>query len=489
MAVVPFLIESAFIKGEFVGAESGATFEVMDPSTGELLGRVADTGAADVKAAIDAASAAFVQWRETPARDRSDLLKKLFHLMKANAADLARLMTLEQGKPLAEAQGEISFSASFVEWFAEEGRRIYGDVVASPFPSKRMLHLKQPVGVCGLITPWNFPSAMITRKAAAALAAGCTVVVKPSEETPFSALAIARLVSEAGFPAGVFNVVPCSRARASEVGRKLCTDPRVRKISFTGSTAVGKKLMELCAEGVKKISLELGGNAPFIVFASANMDDVIRGATASKWRNAGQTCITSNRFLVEGKIHDEFVKRLNQSMDKIHLGNGLNPYVTQGPLINKRGVEKVERLVKDAVEKGAYLHRGGAISSHGVNYYEPTLLSDVSTTMSIADEEIFGPVASVFKFETEEQAIRIANATPYGLAGYFFSQDMAQIWRVASRLDFGMIGVNEGGLSTAESSFGGLKESGIGKESSKYGIDEYVDVKYVCLGGMSGGVC
>jgi len=483
------IINSAFINGQFVQAKSGATFEVVDPATQSVLGNVPDCGIEDVQIAIDAAAEAFKTWRETPARDRSNLLKKLFHLMKENAEDLARLMTMEQGKPLAEAKGEIGFSASFVEWFAEEGRRVYGDIVASPFPSKRMLHLKQPVGVCGLITPWNFPSAMITRKAAAALAAGCTVVIKPSEETPFSALAIARLVSDAGFPAGVFNVVTCSRGSAPEVGLKLCEDPRVRKLSFTGSTVVGKQLMAQCAQGVKKISLELGGNAPFIVFASANMDDVIKGATASKWRNAGQTCITSNRFLVDAKIHDEFVKRLNQSMDAIQLGNGLNPYVNQGPLINRRGVEKVDRLVKDAVDRGAYLHRGGAFSDHGINYYEPTLISEVSTEMSIAHEEIFGPVASILKFETEEQAVEIANATSYGLAGYFFSQDMAQIWRVASRLDFGMVGVNEGALSTAESSFGGLKESGIGKESSKYGIDEYLDVKYVCLGGMNGGVC
>jgi len=486
---VSFLMESAFINGEFVAAKSGEKLEVVNPATEALLGHVPDMGAEDVNDAVDAAQNAFKTWRETPARDRTNLLKKLFHLMKENAEDLARLMTMEQGKPLSEARGEVGFSASFVEWFAEEGRRVNGDIVASPFRSKRMLHFKQPVGVCGLITPWNFPSAMITRKAAAALAAGCTVVVKPSEETPYSALAIARLVSDAGFPPGVFNIVTCSRARAPEVGLALCQDPRVKKISFTGSTVVGKKLMEQCATGVKKISLELGGNAPFIVFPSADMDAVIQGATASKWRNAGQTCITSNRFLVHSSIHDEFVRRLEQTMDAITLGDGLNSGVNQGPLINKRGVDKVDRLVKDAIKNGATLHRGGSISAHGDNFYEPTLISDVSTEMSIAQEEIFGPVAAIYKFETEDEVVEIANSTPYGLAGYFFSRDLAQIWRVASRLDFGMLGVNEGALSVPEASFGGLKESGFGKESSKYGIDEYLDVKYVCLGGMSGGVC
>jgi len=446
-------------------------------------------GVADTEKAITAAAQSFVTWRETTAKERSQLLKNWYRLLNENAEPLAKLMTLEQGKPLAEARGELAYSNGFIEWFAEEGRRVYGDIVPSPFSTKRILHFKQPVGVCGLITPWNFPAAMITRKAGAALAAGCTVVVKPGEDTPYSAIALGVLSKEAGIPAGVFNVVTASREKTPSVGQLLCEHPIVRKISFTGSTEVGKTLMRQCAGGVKRISLELGGNAPFIVFESANLDDAVNGAMGSKFRNSGQTCICSNRFLVHAAVHDAFVEKLSAAMSSIRIGNGMEPGVTQGPMINTRAVEKIQNLVKDAVDKNASLVCGGSVSDHGNNFYLPTLLANVDNQMEIAHTEIFGPVVSVMKFYSEEEAVAIANATPFGLAGYFYSRDLPQIFRVASRLDYGMVGVNEGLLSCAEGSFGGLKQSGLGKESSKYGIEEYVDVKYVCLGGMDGGVC
>jgi len=488
-AFVPFLYEAAFINNELVQASDGATFPVVNPANGDVIGVVPDMGVADTEKAITAAAQSFVTWRETTAKERSQLLKNWYRLLNENAEPLAKLMTLEQGKPLAEARGELAYSNGFIEWFAEEGRRVYGDIVPSPFSTKRILHFKQPVGVCGLITPWNFPAAMITRKAGAALAAGCTVVVKPGEDTPYSAIALGVLAKEAGIPAGVFNVVTASREKTPSVGQLLCEHPIVRKISFTGSTEVGKTLMRQCAGGVKRISLELGGNAPFIVFESANLDDAVNGAMGSKFRNSGQTCICSNRFLVHAAVHDAFVEKLSAAMSSIRIGNGMEPGVTQGPMINTRAVEKIQNLVKDAVDKNASLVCGGSVSDHGNNFYLPTLLANVDSQMEIAHTEIFGPVVSVMKFHSEEEAVAIANATPFGLAGYFYSRDLPQIFRVASRLDYGMVGVNEGLLSCAEGSFGGLKQSGLGKESSKYGIEEYVDVKYVCLGGMDGGVC
>jgi len=486
---VAFLHEAAFINNELVQAANGESFQVVNPVNDEVIGSVPDMGVEDTEKAIAAASNAFHSWRERTAKERSQLLKNWFRLLNENTEALAQLMTLEQGKPLAESRGEMAYSNGFIEWFAEEGRRVYGDLVPSPFTTKRLMQFKQPVGVCGLITPWNFPAAMITRKAGAALAAGCTTVVKPAEDTPFSAIALGILAKEAGIPAGVFNVVTASRNKTPDVGKLLCEHPSVRKISFTGSTEVGKTLMRQCADGVKRVSLELGGNAPFIVFDSADLDLAVQGAMGSKFRNSGQTCICSNRFLVHASVHDAFVEKLNIAMSGIRLGNGMDPGVTQGPLINARAVDKIDSLVKDALLKEASLVCGGAVSDHGTNFYLPTLLTDVNLEMDIAHNEIFGPVVSVMKFHSEEEAVAIANATPFGLAGYFFSRDLPQIFRVASRLEYGMLGVNEGLLSCAEGSFGGVKESGLGKESGKYGIDEYLDVKYVCLGGMDGGVC
>lgn len=488
-SMVAFLREAAFVNNELVQAASGEKFTVVNPVNSEVIGSVPNFSVDDTEKAITAASSAFTTWRETTAKERSQLLKNWYQLLNQNAETLAQLMTLEQGKPLAESRGEMAYSNAFIEWFAEEGRRVYGDIVPSPFASKRILHFKQPVGVCGLITPWNFPAAMITRKAGAAIAAGCTVVVKPAEDTPYSAIALGVLAKEAGIPAGVFNVVTASRDNTPDVGKLLCEHPVVRKISFTGSTDVGKTLMRQCSNGVKRVSLELGGNAPFIVFETADLDAAVQGAMGSKFRNSGQTCVCSNRFLVHESVHDAFIEKLNQAMSGITLGNGMDPGVTQGPLINARAVEKIDGLVKDALMKEATLICGGAVSDHGNNFYLPTLLTNVNLQMEIAHNEIFGPVVSVMKFHSEEEAVAIANATAFGLAGYFYSRDLPQIFRVASRLEYGMVGVNEGLFSCAEGSFQGIKESGLGKESSKYGIDEYLDVKYVCLGGMDGGVC
>uniref|UniRef100_A0A286XLF3 Succinate-semialdehyde dehydrogenase n=1 Tax=Cavia porcellus TaxID=10141 RepID=A0A286XLF3_CAVPO len=417
--------------------------------------------------------------------ERSSLLRKWYDLMMQNKDDLAKIITAESGKPLKEAQGEILYSAHFLEWFSEEARRVYGDIISTPTKERRALVLKQPLGVAAVITPWNFPSAMITRKVGAALAAGCTVVVKPAEDTPFSALALAQLANQAGIPAGVYNVVPCSRAKASEVGEVLCTDPLVSKISFTGSTVTGKVLLRHAASTVKRVSMELGGLAPFIVFDSANVDQAVAGAMASKFRNAGQTCVCANRFLVQRGIHDSFVKKFAEAIhNSLHIGNGFEEGTTQGPLINEKAVEKVEKHVSDAVSKGATVVTGGKRHSYGRNFFEPTLLSNVTVDMLCSHEETFGPLAPVIKFDTEEEAIAIANATDVGLAGYFYSQDPAQIWRVAEQLEVGMVGVNEGLISSVECPFGGVKQSGLGREGSKYGIDEYLEIKYVCYGGL-----
>ncbi|XP_037700496.1 succinate-semialdehyde dehydrogenase, mitochondrial [Choloepus didactylus] len=472
-----------FVGGHWLPA--AATFPVDDPASGAALGQVADCGVSEARAAVRAAYEAFCNWRGVPAKERSLLLRKWYDLMIQNQDDLARIITAENGKPLKEAQGEILYAALFLEWFSEEARRIYGDVIYTPAKDKRGLVLKQPVGVAAVITPWNFPSAMITRKVGAALAAGCTVVVKPAEDTPLSALALAELANQARIPPGVFNVVPCSRKKAKEVGEALCTDPLISKISFTGSTATGKILLRYAADSVKRVSMELGGHAPFIVFDSADVDRAVAGALASKFRNSGQTCVCSNRFLVQRGIHDSFVKKFSEAMKRsLRVGNGFEEGTTQGPLINEKAVEKVEKHVSDAVSKGATIVTGGKRHQFGKNFFEPTLLTSVTQDMLCSHEETFGPLAPVIKFDTEEEAVAIANATEVGLAGYFYSQDPAQIWRVAEQLEVGMVGVNEGLISTVECPFGGVKQSGIGREGSKYGIEEYLELKYVCYGGL-----
>ncbi|XP_054019987.1 succinate-semialdehyde dehydrogenase, mitochondrial isoform X1 [Dryobates pubescens] len=475
--------QGGLVGGQWV--ETPAAFPVQDPASGQELARVADCGAAEARAAVRAAHEAGAVWSRLPAKEKSVRLRRWYELMIENKDELARIITAENGKPLKEAQGEILYSASFLEWFAEEARRVYGDVIPASAKDRRILVLKQPVGVAAIITPWNFPSAMITRKVGAALAAGCTVVVKPAEDTPLSALALGELANQAGIPAGVYNVVPCSRQQTPAVGEVLCTDPLVAKISFTGSTATGKILLKHAAGTVKRVSMELGGHAPFIVFDSANVDRAVAGALASKYRNSGQTCVCTNRFLVQKGIHDKFVEKFAKAIEsELHVGNGFDAKTTQGPLINEKAVEKVERHISDAVSQGASIVTGGKRHSLGKNFFEPTLLSNVTTKMLCTQEETFGPLAPVIKFETEAEAVAIANAANVGLAGYFYSQDPAQIWRVAEQLEVGMVGVNEGIISSVECPFGGVKESGLGREGSKYGIDEYLEIKYVCFGGL-----
>ncbi|KAM4601072.1 succinate-semialdehyde dehydrogenase, mitochondrial [Polymixia lowei] len=471
-----------YVDGRWVSAAS--TFPVLDPATGEEITKVADCGPAEAKQAVDAAYKAFYSWKQHTAKERSVLLRSWFNLLTQHKEELARLITFECGKPIKESLAEIAYSASFLEWFSEEARRTYGDIVPSAAKDRKLLLLKQPVGVASIITPWNFPSAMITRKVGAALAAGCTVVVKPAEDTPLSALALAELAGQAGIPAGVFNVVPCSREKTPSVGEILCTDPLVGKVSFTGSTATGKILLKHAADTVKRVSMELGGHAPFIVFDSADVDKAVVGAMASKFRNSGQTCVCSNRFLVQNSIHDQFVEKLAQAMDaELRVGHGSEPTTTQGPLINVRAAEKVAHQISDAVSQGATVLRGGKRLDG--SFMQPTLLANVTTDMLCTREETFGPLLPVIRFNTEEEAIAIANASHVGLAGYFYSRDVSQIWRVTEALEVGMVGVNEALLSTPEGSFGGVKQSGLGREGSKYGIDEYLDVKYMCFGGLT----
>ncbi|XP_052779979.1 succinate-semialdehyde dehydrogenase, mitochondrial-like [Mya arenaria] len=478
--------DKAFVNGEWISAKSGATYNVTNPATGEVVGSVPDMGVADTEDAIQKAYKAYQTFKKTTAKERSEKLKKAYKLMMENKEELARIITLENGKPLAEANGEIMYGAGFCEWFAEEGRRVQGHVVASPFPTKKIFTLKQPIGVCAMITPWNFPNAMITRKACAAIAAGCTVVLKPAEDTPLSALAICEIFEQAGIPKGVFNVVTCDRGNAPSVGKLLCESPLVSLISFTGSSAVGKILMKQSADTVKKCSMELGGNAPFIVFDSADLDLAVKGAMSSKFRCTGQTCVCANRFLIQEGIYEKFVARLAEAMDKeLKVGNGLTQGTTQGPLINKRAADKVATFVEDAKSKGANVVRGGQRSDVGESFYEPTLLSNVTSGMLVSKEEIFGPVAGVAKFKSEEEAIALANGTSAGLAGYLYTGDCAQQWRVAEALEYGIVGVNEGLFSTPEAPFGGFKESGLGREGGiGFGIEEYLEVKYMCLGGM-----
>ncbi|MEF9995643.1 MAG: NAD-dependent succinate-semialdehyde dehydrogenase [Burkholderiaceae bacterium] len=478
------LATGAFIDGSFRAAASGARFTVIDPASGKRLAEVANGDTIEADAAIAAAEQALPGWRAKLAKERSTILRRWFDLIMAAQEDLARLMTAEQGKPLAEARGEIAYGASFVEWFAEEAKRIYGDTIAATQSDRRILVLKEPVGVCAAITPWNFPSAMITRKVAPALAAGCTVVIKPAEQTPLSALALAELARRAGFPAGVINIVPADGRNSIEIGQRLCASPVVRKLSFTGSTEVGRILMAQSAPTLKKLSLELGGNAPFIVFEDADLDAAVEGALASKYRNAGQTCVCTNRFYAHDSIYEAFVTRLADRAARIKLGVGNEAGVQQGPLIDEAALAKVEAHVADAVAHGARVLTGGARSSLGRTFYLPTVIADATEAMQVAREETFGPVAPVFRFRDEADVIAAANATEFGLAAYFYSRDIGRVMRVAERLDYGMVGINTGVLSTEVAPFGGVKQSGFGREGSKYGIDDFLTLKYVCLAGL-----
>ncbi|KQU94797.1 NAD-dependent succinate-semialdehyde dehydrogenase [Ensifer sp. Root31] len=475
--------DRSFIDGQWVSAASGQTFDVINPATGALIASVPDLAADAVETAIAAAERAQTDWRNRPAKERAQILRAWFAEIVNHAEELAQLITAEQGKPLYEARGEVAFGASFVEWFSEEAKRVYGDVIPSAGRDRRFMVIKQPIGVCAAITPWNFPLAMITRKAAAALAAGCTMVIKPSDETPLTALALAELALRAGVPAGVLNVV--TSKDAAGIGRLLCEHPTIRKLSFTGSTAVGKLLMRQCADTLKKLSLELGGNAPFIVFDDADLDKAVTGAIASKYRNSGQTCVCTNRMYVQDGIYDAFIARLSAAVSAMKVGNGSEPDVLQGPLINERAVEKVEALVADAVENGARIETGGQRHPLGGTWFEPTVLSGMTASMRLAQEEAFGPIAPVFRFRDEEEVIRLANDTRYGLMAYFYARDINRIWRVLEELQFGMVGINEGLISTELAPFGGIKESGMGREGSKYGIEEYVELKYACFGGLT----
>lgn len=475
------LRQACYINGAWVAADSGETIDVRDPATAALIATVPCCGAAETERAVSAAETALKTWRETTAAERSRILRRWFDLMMQHQDDLAQLMTAEQGKPLAEARGEIAYAAAYVEWFAEEARRAYGEVIPSPFKDRALLVVKEPVGVCAAITPWNFPAAMITRKVAPALAAGCTIILKPAEQTPLSALALAELAARAGVPAGVFSVVT---GTASAIGGVLTASPVVRKLTFTGSTPIGQLLMRQCAGTVKKMSLELGGNAPFIVFDDADLDAAVAGALASKYRNAGQTCVCSNRFLVQDSVYDAFAAKLAAAVSALKVGNGFDDGVTQGPLIDEAAVAKVEELVKDALDKGAHVVTGGARHALGGTWYQPTILANVTPAMAVAREEIFGPVAPLFRFSTEAEAVHMANDTEFGLAAYFYSKDHGRVWRISRQLEYGMVGVNTGLISTEVAPFGGVKMSGIGREGSSHGLDEYMETKYLALGGI-----
>ena len=473
--------QQCYIDGQWLNADGGETLSIRNPATGEALGTVPKMLAAETARAIAAANAAWPAWRAKTAAERGKLLRRWYELMLANQDDLALLMTSEQGKPLAEAKGEIGYAASYLEWFAEEGKRAYGEIIPANGSDRRLLVMREPVGVCAAITPWNFPSAMITRKAGAALAAGCTMVLKPASQTPFSALALAELAERAGIPAGVFNVVTGS---AKAIGGEICANPIVRKLSFTGSTEIGSQLSAQCAPTVKKLSMELGGNAPFIVFDDADLDAAVVGAMASKYRNAGQTCVCANRLLVQDGVYDAFAEKLAIAVAQLKVGNGLEAGVTQGPLIDQAALDKVKELVADAVDKGARVVCGGQPHALGRTYFEPTILADITPDMRMAREEIFGPVAPLFRFKDEAEAIRMANDTEFGLASYFYSRDVGRIFRVAEALEYGMVGVNSGLISTEIAPFGGVKSSGLGREGSRHGLDDYLELKYVCMGGI-----
>ncbi|HEX7936947.1 MAG TPA: NADP-dependent succinate-semialdehyde dehydrogenase [Paraburkholderia sp.] len=470
--------QQAYVGGEWHNASNTETFEVRDPATGERVGSVPLMGATETRQAIDAANAAWPAWRKKTAKERGAILRKWHDLMMHNADDLALIMSTEQGKSLAEAKGEIAYAASFLEWFAEEGKRVYGDTIPTPASDKRIVVVKEPVGVCAAITPWNFPAAMITRKVGPALAAGCTIVVKPAEATPFSALALAVLAERAGVPSGVFSVVT---GDPKAIGAELTSNPVVRKLSFTGSTQVGRLLMSQCASTVKKVSLELGGNAPFIVFDDADLDAAVQGAIASKYRNSGQTCVCTNRFYVHDAVYDAFADKLSEAVSRLKVGRGTEPDVTQGPLINEAAVQKVETHIEDALAKGASVMTGGKRHALGHGFFEPTVLRDVTPAMKFAKEETFGPLAPLFRFTSDEEVIRFANDTEFGLAAYFFSRDIGRVWKVAEALEYGMVGVNTGLISNEVAPFGGVKQSGMGREGSHYGIDDYVVIKYLCM--------
>jgi succinate-semialdehyde dehydrogenase/glutarate-semialdehyde dehydrogenase len=469
----------AFIGGNWVEASDGATLAVVNPASGESLGTVPNMGVADTRRAVEAAARAFPAWAALTARERAANLRRWYELLMANQEDLATLMTAEQGKPLSEAKGEIAYGAAFIEWFAEEGKRLYGDVIPQHQADKRLLVLRQPVGVVAAITPWNFPLAMITRKAGPALAAGCTFICKPASQTPYSALAAAALAARAGIPPGVLNVVTGS---ATAIGGEMTSNPAVRKVTFTGSTEVGKKLMAQCAGTVKKITMELGGNAPFIVFEDADLDAAVVGAIASKYRNTGQTCVCANRLLVQAPVYEAFTKKLVQAVAKLRVGDGLKGPVDQGPLIDAKALAKVEQHLADALAKGAHIAQGGKRHALGGTFFEPTVVTEVTPAMLMAREETFGPVAPLFRFETEADAIHMANDTEFGLAAYFYTRDLARSWRVGEALEYGMVGINTGLFSTEVAPFGGVKESGVGREGSKYGILDYTELKFLCVG-------
>uniref|UniRef100_C6E2R0 Succinic semialdehyde dehydrogenase n=1 Tax=Geobacter sp. (strain M21) TaxID=443144 RepID=C6E2R0_GEOSM len=470
-----------YINGAWTGADSGETIDVTNPATGEKLGTIPKMGGAETRRAIEAANAAFPKWRSKTAQERSTILRRWSELLLEHQEDLAVLMTAEQGKPLAESRGETVYAASFLEWFAEEAKRIYGDVIPPHQSDKRIVVLKEPIGVCAAITPWNFPSAMITRKAGPALAAGCTMVVKPATATPYSALALAELARRAGVPEGVFSVVTGS---AAGIGGEMTANPIVRKLTFTGSTEIGKKLMAECAGTVKKVSMELGGNAPFIVFDDADIDAAVEGALISKYRNTGQTCVCTNRFLVQDGVYDRFAEKLARAVANMKVGDGLKGETQQGPLIDMKAVEKVEEHIQDALAGGARVVTGGKRHALGGSFFEPTVLTDVKPGMLVAKEETFGPLAPLFRFKTEEEAVHMANDTEFGLAAYFYSQDVSRVWRVAEAIEYGIVGINTGLISTTVAPFGGVKESGIGREGSKYGIEDFLEVKYLCIGGV-----
>ena len=475
------LKQLCYLNGQWQPADSGAVIDVTNPANGERLGTIPRMGTEETRRAIEAANRALPAWRARTARERSTILRRWFELIMANQADLAVIMTAEQGKPLAESKGEIAYAASFIEWFAEEGKRVYGDTIPGHTADKRIVVIKEPIGVCAAITPWNFPAAMITRKAGPALAAGCTMVVKPATATPYSALALAELGERAGIPAGVFSVITGS---AAAIGGEMSANPIVRKLTFTGSTEIGKQLMVQCAATVKKVSLELGGNAPFIVFDDADLDAAVEGAIASKYRNTGQTCVCTNRLLVQDGVYVAFVERLVAAVASMRVGDGLTGDFQQGPLIDMAAVEKVEEHIADAVAKGAAVVLGGKRHALGGSFFEPTIITGVTAGMLVAREETFGPLAPIFKFSTDAEAIRMANDTEFGLASYFYSRDISRVWRVAEALEYGMVGINTGLISTEVAPFGGVKESGIGREGSKYGIEEFIEVKYLCMGGV-----
>ncbi|MFL6660358.1 MAG: NADP-dependent succinate-semialdehyde dehydrogenase [Massilia sp.] len=475
------LRQQSYINGAWCDADDASTINVVNPATGESLGSVPHMGAAETARAIAAASAAWPAWRKKTAKERSVILRKWNDLMLENVDDLALIMTAEQGKPLAESKGEISYAASFIEWFAEEGKRIEGDTLQSPWPDRRMVVTKEPIGVCAAITPWNFPAAMITRKVGPALAAGCPMVVKPAELTPFSALALAVLAERAGVPAGVFSVLT---GDSKAIGGEMCSNPTVRKLTFTGSTQVGRILMQQCAPTIKKLSLELGGNAPFIVFDDADLDAAVEGAIASKYRNAGQTCVCANRLYVQDGVYEQFAEKLVTAVGKLKVGNGQEAGVTQGPLIEEKAVVKVEEHIADALAKGARLLTGGKRHALGHSFFQPTVVADVTSDMQVATEETFGPLAPLFRFHGEDDVIAMANNTEFGLAAYFYARDIGRVWRVADALESGMVGVNTGLISSEVAPFGGVKQSGLGREGSRYGIEDYLVVKYICMGGL-----